>query len=346
MRSVVNHEPFASLKALIADGHRFAVSTHRSPDADSLGSAIAMHHLLRVLGKESLLFLPDPPAASLDFLVAAEPYASRLIRDPSGSFAPFDGLFLLDLATAKLLPPAFPTPDVTGPIVVIDHHAVHDDYGDIVVRDTSAAATGMVVAELAQELGLDDLGGLPHAALQGLYAAICSDTGGFRHSSTSADCLRLATELVERGVDPHKVARALFEQWPRPRFDLLMEALGSLRFEFNGRMSLMIVRRSTLNALNAEDWMVEGLVGFAQLPQGIEIAALLWQEKPRGDGVPRVRVSLRSTGNVRVSDIAVKLGGGGHVKAAGATVEMQLEEATDRLLAAARDSLHARPSLY
>ena len=203
------------------DGERFLVACHRRPDADSLGSALGLIKTLRAIGKEATLFMPEQIPDSLLFLMDGERGLSKVPDDLR-----FDATWVMDIAAKALLPPGFPPSDVTGPVVIIDHHHAHDDIGDIVYRDTSSAATGEVVVQLIEALGLD---AIPDGAATPLYAAIVSDTGGFRYATTSPATLRLGARLIEAGADPWHVAYQLFERWEPARLRLLSAIIATAR---------------------------------------------------------------------------------------------------------------------
>jgi len=115
-------------------GERFLVACHRRPDADSLGSALGLIKTLRAIGKEATLFMPEEIPDSLLFLMEGE---QGLAEVPDG--VRYDATWVMDIAAKALLPPGFPSSEVTGPVVIIDHHHAHDDVGDIVYRDTDSA---------------------------------------------------------------------------------------------------------------------------------------------------------------------------------------------------------------
>lgn len=155
---------------IIGRGSRFLVACHRRPDADALGSAMGLAAVLRSLGKEAVVYVPEVLPETVRFLDDAGTLTREL--DPKDRF---DATFLTDTASAQLLPNRFPDSDVSGPVVVLDHHAAHDAFGDVVVRDLEAAATGEVVVQLAEALGVAEL---PAEAAEPLYAALVADTGG------------------------------------------------------------------------------------------------------------------------------------------------------------------------
>jgi phosphoesterase RecJ-like protein len=308
-------------------GERFLVACHRRPDADSLGSALGLIKTLRAIGKEATLFMPEAIPESLLFLMDGE---QGLAAIPPGMR--FDATWVMDIAAKALLPPEFPSPEVTGPVIIIDHHHAHDDVGDIVYRDTSAAATGEVVIQLIEGLGLESI---PDGSATPIYAAIVSDTGGFRYATTKPATLRLGARLIEAGADPWQVAYQLFERWKPARLRLLSAIISTLEFAFDGRVTIMRVTREMLERCGADDDMVEGMVNYARRVEGAEIGALLWQwpvHDARGERL-ETKISLRSSGDTDVSVIAAALDGGGHRAAAATQLDISIEEAEKRLRA-------------
>jgi len=308
-------------------GQRFLVACHRRPDADSLGSALGLIAMLRAMGKDATLFMAESIPDSLRFLVENE--------NGVGSFEEgvhFDATWIMDIAAKKLLPPGLPGPEVTGPIIVVDHHHAHDDMGDVVVRDTNAAATGEVVVNLMEAVGMTDF---PPGAATPLYAAIVADTGGFRYASTRPETLRLGARLIEAGADPWRVAYQLFERWEPARLKLLAEIISTLQMAFEGRVAIMRVTRKMLADCGANDDMVEGMVNYARCVEGVEIGALLWEWQVVKDGSNHLetKISLRSSGTADVSLIAQALHGGGHRVAAATQLDITIDQADERLRA-------------
>lgn len=318
----------AQAAELVRRGRRFLVTCHVMPDPDAVGSMLGLVHVLRSLGKEVIIYNRDPIPDSVSFLPAANEVVSRL---PAG--VTYDATFITDTAARSLLPTQFPGRDVTGPIVIVDHHLAHDDFGDVIVRDVDACATGVVVMQLATALGVTQL---PKDAAAPLYAAIIADTGGFRYPNTTADTLRLAASLIDLGVDPWNVAHHVFESWPMPRMRLLGIAIDVLETEHGGRIAVQCVPLSMIEDVGATQQMIEGMVEYGRRLRGVEIAAMLWERAPRSDetgtGKLLTRLSLRSTGLADVSRVAVALGGGGHRAAAGATVRQDMQTVRERVV--------------
>ena len=312
---------------IIRNGKRFLVACHRRPDADSLGSALGLIEALRALGKEATLFMAESVPESLLFLLENE---EGIAVVPEGTR--YDATFIMDIAAKALVPPGFPPREVTGPLVVVDHHHAHDDLGDVVVRDTSAAATGEVVVRMIEELGLS---AIPERAATPIYAAIVSDTGGFRYATTSPATLRLGARLLEAGVEPWKVAYQLFERGGPARLRLLSSIIATLETAFGGQVAIMRVTREMLAICGADDDMVEGMVNYARRVEGAEVGALLWEWEVRDDSGSHIetKISLRSRGDFDVSKIAAALDGGGHRAAAATQLDIDIAEA-ERLLRA------------
>src|SRR5215468_3830774 len=133
--------------ALIRQAHKLMVTCHLGPDGDSIGSMSALGTLLAAAGREVVLYNPDPAPRFLKWL----PGIDRLTRQTGG---PHDLTVIVDCGDAQLLGPRFPEPGITGPLVVIDHHAAARPFGDLYVADPDAASVGVLVARLARALEL------------------------------------------------------------------------------------------------------------------------------------------------------------------------------------------------
>jgi bifunctional oligoribonuclease and PAP phosphatase NrnA len=316
---------------LIRDGERFLLTCHVLPDADALGSMLGLAEVLRALGKEVVLYNRDPAPDLVHFLEGVQEIRSSI---PAGMR--FDATLITDTAARSLLPRVLPPRAVSGPRVLIDHHVVHDDFGDVIVRDVDACATAVVVLDLARALGLNPL---PRRAAEPLYTALVADTGNFRYPGTTSATLRVAADLLDSGVDPWRVASNVFENWPMERLRLLGFAINAIETEYAGRIAILCIPSSMLERAGANERMVEGMVEYGRMIRGVEISIMIWERRPRSDetdfGVLVSRLSLRSAGRVDVSKIAAALGGGGHRAAAGATLACDLRVARERVLAEA-----------
>jgi phosphoesterase RecJ-like protein len=201
--------------------------------------------------------------------------------------------------------------------------------------DPTAAATG----ELVCEIGLANCWTLSSAAARALYVAVLTDTGGFRFSNTHPRTLRIAAELLESGgLDPEDIYLDVYANAPPGRPRLLAEALQTLVVEPEVGLSWVTVPPG---ALERHDVTVDDLEGIVEFPRSVSGTrmALMFREISRG----RIKVSLRSVGDVDVASFAKPFGGGGHKHASGLSVEGSIPDVQEQVLAAAREYLASVP---
>ncbi|HZS39009.1 MAG TPA: DHH family phosphoesterase [Polyangia bacterium] len=314
--------------ALIGRGRRFLCAAHARPDGDALGSMLATAHGLRALGKEVALYDHDLPPERLRFL----PGASE-VRTTVGANQRFDATFVHDCGDARLLGHRFPPREVTGPIVVLDHHASVKPFGDLVLRDSSASAVGVIVARLLRRLGV----AIDRPIAESLWCSLASDTGWFRYSSTDVETMELATACVAAGAQPWKFALESEEAWPPARLRLLARVLGTLELVGDAppRAAILTLADEMLGETGASPDLADGFVNYARGLAGVEIGVLVSITRRE------VHVSLRSKGSADVGALAAKLGGGGHRAAAGCTLPLPADAALATLKAALADALKA-----
>lgn len=311
---------------------RVVITTHVQPDGDGIGSEIALAHWLRDQGKVADILNPHPVPRRFRFLEDEIPapgfdpvLADRLLGAA-------DVLAVLDISVPARLGPLEPSVrDYAGQIVVIDHHLGPVGFRGVDVRDTSAAATG----ELLHTLLVDWGGEITPSIAAALYAAIAYDTGGFRYSNTTADTHRAAAALIDAGADVHAINQRVFESVSPTRARLLSRVFGEFHLEEDGRLAWIALSSDLMEEAGAEAEDVEGVVEALRSLEHVEMA-VLFKEIDKG----ATKVSFRSAGDVDVSGLAGRFGGGGHKNAAGAFLKRPLAIVVEDVLAAARESLH------
>ncbi len=284
---------------------------------------VAVARRLRVHGVEATIVTPSRVPDSLTFvvkgvpaMVAGEPAASDVL-ERAGAVA------ILDTAETSRLGALAAHAVRTGG-VVIDHHVpVGDPPVEPAVRDPSACATGELVYDLLQ---LDGSPPTP-AEADALYVAIATDTGSFQFSNTTRRTHEIAADLLDIGVDPGAMYRQLYGVYTRGRLALLQRGLGGLEIDPRSPIAWIAIDHRALGETGARGEDMEGLVEFPRRLKDIEVGILF-----RGLSEARTKVSLRSNGAVDVAGVAQALGGGGHEKAAGAVVELGLEETISAVL--------------
>jgi len=297
---------------------------HVHPDADVLGTLLALGLALGARGWTVTWGGPDPTPEFLSFLPGIERY-SRLTRVDG----PLDLVVLTDCPNPDRTEGLLGQARQAGALVVnIDHHHDNRRYGDVNWVDPTAAAAGEMVYELCLAL---DIPITPPIALN-LFTAIHMDTGSFRYSNVTPETFRIAGALVAAGVEPAFVSNRLYERRPAQALRLLGETLARVQLSEDGRVAWLALRAGAVPESFVE---AEDLVNYPRSVASVRVACLL---RERGN---TVKVSLRGKGDIDVSRIAAKFGGGGHPNAAGCSVAGPLDEVTRDVLAAVQAALGA-----
>jgi phosphoesterase RecJ-like protein len=309
-------------------GGRVALTTHINADGDGCGSEAALARLLRQRGIEAFVVNPTPWPEMYRFLLGDD--VRDRSADGAAALARIDALVTLDISDVKRLGQLADTVRALRvPKLVIDHHIASDEpAGDIALADTSACATGELVFDFARELELE-IG--PEIATA-LYAAILTDTGGFRYSNTTPRCHAIAGALLAAGVDPEGMYTRIYASVPMGKLRLLGEALATLEADLDHGLAWLSVDADALERFGLRSEDLEGIVEHARSISGTRIALFF-----RDLGHGKVKVSFRSTGDADVNALARRFGGGGHAKASGAMIAGTLEDVRARVLAAARE---------
>jgi phosphoesterase RecJ-like protein len=295
--------------AELMTGEKFLLTTHESPDGDALGSLLAMHEVLRLMGKDSVMFM-----SATDFPLPYEYRHMPLeeVRQELPEDAEQRTVVFLDCGNPDRMPVTFLQRDGAH-ILNIDHHHDNTRFGttDLVVSD--ASSTAEIVYDLTKDLELD----VTLKIAEALYIALVTDTGKFQYENTTAASHRMAAELIELGVDVHEIFRQIYEKAPFEKVQLLGRVLNrTVRYD-DGRLTVSHILREDYEATNAEEGYSEGIVDHIRAVNGTVMAALIREQlRPEREGIRKV--SLRaSTPAIDVSVIARKESGGGHRQAAG-----------------------------
>lgn len=304
------------------------LTTHVNADGDGAGSQTALGAWLAGRGKRVAITNPTAYPERYRYLVPPNVEVLDPGPEQDARVAAADLLVVLDTGepgrigrVAKGLR--------ERRVVVLDHHPPGEDgIPGPGVRDPAACATGEIVYDL---LVLADPEGWARSVLEGLYAAIETDTGSFRFSNTTPRTHAIAADLLRRGIDPEQVYRRLHATVPLKRIGILRIALENLDTDPELPITWITIPREVTHDMEATADDLDGVAEYARSVEGTEVA-LLFRETPDGS----TKVSLRSNGDVDVNAIARQFGGGGHIKASGAVVGGPVASARPRVLEATR----------
>jgi phosphoesterase RecJ-like protein len=314
--------PAPVLAAFTPPRQRALLLGHVHPDADVLGTLLALGLALADRGWSVRYGGPHPAPESLAFLPGVEQY--RRLERVEG---PLDVVVLTDCPNPDRTEGLLEAARRTGARAVnIDHHHDNRRYGDVNWIEPGAAAAGEMVHALLVALGAP----ITPAIATNLFTAIHMDTGSFRYSNVTPETFRIAAALVAAGADPAFVASRLYERRSMEALRRLGEMLSRVEVSADGRVAWLALPAGTVPEAFVE---AEDLVNYPRSVVSVRVACLLRER------AGAVKVSLRGKGDVDVSRIAAKFGGGGHPNAAGCTLPSPLEQATRDVLAAIETAL-------
>ncbi len=243
----------------------------------------------------------------------------------------YDVLIVVDTsAWGQLGPVAEVVRMFPGERVVVDHHLVSDDLGAVEFRDQTAEATGRLILELIETLGVE----VTPAIATPLFAAIATDTGWFRFSSVTENTFKALAKLVAAGADPPGIFSQLYEQHSLARINLRARILSNVLADLDGRLMSTHVTNDDFEATGANKTDTEDVINTLLTVAGSEVAVLFVELDEK-----KTKVSLRSRSDFDVRAIAAQFGGGGHRAAAGVTFAGPLEEARSQVLDTLRTAM-------
>jgi phosphoesterase RecJ-like protein len=316
---------------LVRGSRRWVLTSHVRPDCDALGSELGMCLILEALGMEVQIVNPQRTPPNLAFI---DP--QRRIRALHEDVAPAalagcDALLVLDTsAWGQLGGMGEVLRSFSGRKLVLDHHVSQDDLGAEMFKDVEAEATGCLVVQAADRLGV----ALNAQMARPLFAAVATDTGWFRFSSTRSETYRTAARLVDAGAVPAELYNALYEQDSLARLQLIGRALARAQTELEGRLIHTAILLEDFAATGALPSDTEDIINLTLAVAGTRVAVILVEQAAGG-----CKVSLRSRGELDCSRVAEQFGGGGHKAAAGAMLAVPLETARQRVLDAVRKEM-------
>jgi len=308
------------IREIVEGAHQISCLAHRDADADSLGSALGFALALRSPRRRVRVVVPEPLPRLLEYLPGFETVETG--GEPLG-----DTVFTFDCATLTRFGERRTEVERAATVVNIDHHPSNTAFGSINLVDASASATGQVVHKLLGLLGAP----ISAAVATNLYAALLTDTGGFRHENTTEAALRLGASLVSAGADPAWVALKSFKSRSLSQVRLEGLSIAGMRAELDGRLLWSEVTGVMLDQSGADMQESEGIIDALQSIATMEIAILFKETAP-----DRTKISVRTREPFDATDVCTPFGGGGHRRAAGAEIGEPLPDSRRHVLEIAR----------
>lgn len=308
--------------SLISQAQRIALLAHEHPDGDCLGSAIGFAHILRQLGKTCVPACADPIPRAFSFLPGAEMLQTTLgdeqfdliIALDAGELTRYGSLFTRHCAFLQ-----------QATIINIDHHISSNGCGQVNIIEPTAAATAELLVLFQQQAHLS----LNKDAAVCLLTGLMTDTGSFQYASTTPRTLETAALLLATGVNPEQIAKPVFRSHPLAQVRYDAAVIANIQTRCNGRLIWSYATEETVAKTGLTPDMNDSCSGMLRDIEGAQIAAFF-----KSFGNPHeTRVSLRSEAPYDIAKVCMRFGGGGHLRAAGATIALPLDEAMKLVIA-------------
>ena len=301
-----------SLNTIISKSNKIVLSTHINPDGDGIGSELGFYYYLKSIGKQCSIINISKTPLFLDFIDPENIIQVWNDDKHLNDFMNFDLAIIFDIGDYKrlgIISECIKTHHIYS--VSIDHHPYNDTFFDLPLVETSYPATGQMVWDFLQ---YNDIYELTLIQASALYAALITDTGSFRYSSTNPASHQMASNLLNCGVKPYLIYESIYERRSKEQINLLSKAINNLNFYYNGLICGSVITKQMLDEVGASPSHVEGFTDFFRSINKVEIAYCIIEQ------TNNIRMNFRSRGKYIINDIAKSFGGGGHKLAAGATV--------------------------
>lgn len=325
---MISNNDYQKAVDLINKSSDVLITTHTRQDGDACGCIVAISDVLTNIGKKCRALMLSPMPEWYEFLfpekvpvLGEDIQLDELIQ---GRFGEFDLIIIVDTnSVSQLNKFGQYLKRARIPVLIIDHHVTADGLGDVELVDSNAAATALIVYDLLKFANRP----VTEKIAEALFVAVATDTGWFQFRNTDSRVFKTCAELINAGAKPIEIHYRLFQNFSPQRFKLMLAMLNTLELHLDGRFATQHITQRDFQQTGAAHKDTENLINECQRISTVEAAALFVELK---DG--RIRCSLRSKGQIDVSEIAAKFGGGGHKMAAGTFLPGPLEEAKKIIL--------------
>ena len=324
MKPFVNQELLSALKS----ANSLFLCTHILPDGDAIGSILAAGQILMAMGKRVVMACAeDVPRRFRDL-----PLADRIVKPAGLDPKDFDTALSLDCSDKERSGACAAVYEQIPVRLQVDHHGTNPQYAVHNEVDPEAPAAGVLVARMAEGLGVP----LTKDIAVCLYTAISTDTGNFCFSGVNAETFEIMQRLMETGMDIVAPARVIHLTREKEFLGLLSRALSKMQFLFDGTVTLTRIDEKDFADYHALPEHCDGIVNYGLYIPGIRLTVFMDAHQP-----DQTKFSIRSIRPVSAQNIAVALGGGGHVMAAGCTMKLPANQALPLMLAEMEKEIRA-----
>ncbi|WP_462247239.1 DHH family phosphoesterase [Ekhidna sp.] len=312
-----------ALKDFLDTPRKIVITTHANPDADALGSSLGLHHFLEGLGHEVKTIVPNSYPDFLEWM----PGNSKVINyennveESNELLNTADLLFCLDFSGfARIKSMKEVASTVSAKIALVDHHLNPEITPEFDFWNDKAAATAELIFDLIEDYSGKNV--ITKEIAECLYAGVMTDTGSFKHNSTTSKVHRLVADLIDLGADVNKVSRLIYDTNSLDRLRFMGHALAEkLQVIEDSRVAYFVIEENDFNNFRLKQGDTEGLVNYALSIKGIVVAAIIIEREKE------IKLSFRSIGDFAVNKFAEEhFSGGGHKNASGGMSELNLEE--------------------
>ena len=321
-----------SLHKTIDSAGRILLSTHENPDGDGLGSAYAMYHYLKSLGKDCrLVHISDLPF-EYEFLNTDDVIETYDADRHNGWIANTELALIFDVGDYRRMRQIGDELEAHNVHVVnIDHHPDLSD-GRFTENfiNIEAAATGEMVYDFMMANHIS----LTQEIAEGIYTGVMTDTGSFCYSNTNQKCHQIAMECIGAGVNTSAIYQSVYESSSKGHVALLGLILNNLNYNETGELAWFTIDQSMIDKAGATNKDVDGFTDFVRTIRGVEVAVMVYENSDNS-----CRINFRSKGKYIINGIAKAMGGGGHQLAAGAVADGSMDEVLPKVLTKTRAAL-------
>jgi phosphoesterase RecJ-like protein len=301
---------FSLLKNILLNNHSFLITTHVNPDADAIGSEVALYLILKQLNKEAYIVNHSTTPYNLTFLDFDKKIEKYDEARHAHLFNKVDVLAGIDFNRLDRIVSMSKVFDESSKTkIIIDHHLDSEAFVNHFFLDNNYSATGHIIYDLIKKT---DIVELDYSIAYNLYAAIMTDTGSFRFEKTTPEVHLIAAELLQFGIVPGEVFDKIYEQSLFSKIKLLGMALNTMQLHGKEKqIGFMVLTREMFDSTGAFESDTDGFVNYSLSVENVRIG-ILFMELKEG-----FKVSFRSKGNIPVNKLAAEFGGGGHFNASG-----------------------------